>query len=170
MLYSTKQNGFTLIELMVYLAVFVIVFGILISFIVWVYQASARIQVLKELQTNCQGAMEAVLYQIRGAESIYSPTTISSQLSLFTFSHLPAGETFTHTDIFLCDKRLCLKKESAQPLALTKENVEVSGLQFQEVIGGSGFVSVQVSFTLEPLDDSSQAQLVCSSAAGLRNY
>ena len=155
---------------MVYLAVFVVIFGLLISFIIWIYSTSARIKTLKELQTNCQSAMEAIIYEIRTAESIYSPTTASSQLSLYTFSGLPLGETFTYTDIFLCGERICLKKESVSPIALTKKEVKASGLQFEQITGASGFASVRISFLLEAGEAASPAQLTCSGSASLRNY
>lgn len=91
-------------------------------------------------------AMEIMIGQVRGAKSIYTPTTDSKQLSLETSNYLPDGEETSYIDFFLFGSRIWLKREAHDPIALTPDSLQISNLSFIQ-IDSNGQPSVKVSFT-----------------------
>jgi type II secretory pathway pseudopilin PulG len=132
-----KSRGFTLVEAIVYLAILIIIVGAVVNLLLFVFRSNVAVQATREVEANVQIVMDQFAKEIRAAGSIYTPTTSASQLSLETTNSLPAGETSTYIDFFLCGTRVCVKRESQLPQALTSEEVEITSLQFTEVRTGA---------------------------------
>lgn len=167
------KKGFTLIEMLVYVAVLAILIVALSSFVLWAINSNTKTKVMRETSDSARRAMGTILYEIREAKSVYTPTTSASQLSLETTRYLPANETTSFVDFFLCSNRICIKKESQTPVALTSENVNIRDLQFTRIVTGSS-ASVQVSFVAEYIGPATkpqyQASISLTSTASLRSY
>jgi len=102
--------GFTLMEILIYVAVFSMIITVLFSFIVWLWHSNIKTKLMRETLANVEGAMTRMTHEIRDAQSIYTPTTTSTQLSLEILRYLPEGESSSYLDFFLCETQLCLKK------------------------------------------------------------
>ena len=167
------QKSFTLVEILVYIGVFCLIIVIIVSFVLWLVRSNTKVKVAREVLDNAQRVMEIMTYEIMGAKSIYTPTTNSNQLSLETTKYLPEGEETTYIDFYLCDARLCLKKESQNPIFLTSENVEVNNLVFTRILSGEA-PSVRINLTVNyknPADRQEyQASINLVSSASLRSY
>ncbi len=128
---------------------------------------------MAETLNNSQRAMEIMVYEIRGAKSIYSPTTTENQLSLETIRYLPAGEKTSFIDFYLCAESLCLKKESQNPTVLTSQEVKVTSLIFTQIITGS-IPSLQIELEISYKNPENRpeyrAAVKLVSTASLRNY
>lgn len=140
-----KSKGFTLIELLVYISIFSVVFAIIISFVTWAYQTNIRSAVQRELSEDIRNVMNVMSKEIRQAKNIYNPLSTETQLSLRVLGNLPQGESYSYIDFFLCENRVCLKKESQNPIALTSEKTEVNKLKFTIVNSDS----VQIFLSLK---------------------
>ncbi len=171
---SKFQSSFTFIEILVYIAVFSIVFAVLILFIIWVTQSNIKAQVMRETLDNARRAMGMMTYEIKTAQSIYTKTTTSTQLSLETINYLPEGESSTYIDFFLCGNQICLKKESQDPIPLTSEKIEVKKLVFTQIGTSTTTPSIQIGLTLSyknPQELSEcRASVNVTSTASLRGY
>lgn len=141
---AKMMKGFTLMEILVYIVVLGIIIVAISSLLIWSIHSNTKAKVMKETLDNARRAMELMTYEIREAKSIYTSTTTLNQLSLETTHYLPAGEKNTFIDFFLCDSRLCLKKESQNPIALTSDRVEVANLVFTQVLTGD-IPSIQIN-------------------------
>jgi len=90
--------------------------------------------------------------EIREAQGVYTPTMTaptSTQLSLETTKNLPVGETSTYVDFFLCGTRLCVKRESQTPQAITSEKIDIQTLEFTQVqtgVASSIHIEVEASY------------------------
>lgn len=125
-----------------------------------------RTRAQRETFENARSAIDTMTYEIRGANSIYAPTTAQSQLSLETTKYLPTGENITYIDFFLCGTRLCEKKEKDQDSTyITSDSVQVSNLQFTPVVTNN-YSSVKISLTVSEQTTS----ITLSSSAALRIY
>ncbi len=166
--------GFTLIEILIYTAVFAVVMGILSGFIVWVYRSNIKAQTMRETLNNARRAVEIMAYEIREARSIYTPTTTSTQLSLETLHYLPEGELSTYIDFFVCSNKLCLKKESNPPFAVTSDKMVVENLTFSSIATTSTIPSVQIALELKYKNPSGksefEASVTVTSTASMRAY
>jgi len=163
--------GFTLIETVVCIAVFVLVFAVLTSFVIWLYQSVARFKTINEVASAAQEAIETISHEVRAARSIYYPTSNQAQLSLETGRYLPPDEISSYIDFFLCDDRLCLKKESELPLAITSHEVTVESLRFSYLATSSDIASVRVVLSLKAKTEGAEQPVVSvTSSIALRNY
>lgn len=168
------SRGVTYIELVVYIAILVVVVSGATSFLLWTARLHLRSQSFQEVTDNASNALNTIVREVRKSSGIYTPTTSTSQLSLATTEDLPAGESSSYADFFLCGTALCFKKESQNPVILTSDKVEITSLQFQEVQTGLGRSSVQITITVEHKNPDNHPELEASlnltSTASLREY
>jgi prepilin-type N-terminal cleavage/methylation domain-containing protein len=171
-----KKRGFTLIEILVYIAVLSIIILSVSSFFLWAVRSNAKTKIMRETLDNARRAMEIITYEIKEAESIYGPTSVfgshPGQLSLETVKYLPARETATYIDFYLCGDSLCLKKESQNPVALTSGRVKISNLVFSQIATTTPCIQIDltVDFKTSAEQPEYQGSINLSSVASLRNY
>lgn len=168
------EKGFTLIEILAYIAVFGIIIIALSSFIVWVSHSNMKVQAAKEVLDSSKEAMRAMLYEIREAISIYSPLTTSNQISLETLNYSQEGEDSSYVDFFLCGTQICIKKESQDSLPLTSDKIEVTSLTFSQIGDTGDIPSIQINLQANyknPYDRPEyRASIELTSTASLRAY
>jgi type II secretory pathway pseudopilin PulG len=168
-----KKSSFTLIEMLVYIAVLGILMVVLSSFLIWVNDSNVKAKVMRETLEDASRTMEFMVREIKDASSVYTPTTSSNQLSLETTKYLPTGERIAYIDFFLCGFEVCFKKEGQVPVALTKDKIEVNSLTFTEVISGD-VPSVQIALSAKyknPKNKPEYQSIVnLTSTASLRAY
>lgn len=147
------KKGFTLVEMLIYIAVLSTVILTVSSFFLWIVRLNGKAKAMREVTDNAQRVMGVLSLEIKEAKSIYAPTSVFStstgQLSLETTKYLSSGETQTYIDFFLCEKRLCLKKEGQDPIALTSDSVEVKAMEFNQIATTSTIPSIRVSLTID---------------------
>lgn len=167
------KRGFTLIEVLVYIAVFSIIIGSVSALLITTLYSQIKAKAMREALDNGQRAMEKMVYEIKEAKNIYIPTTTANQLSLETAHYLPVGEETTYIDFYFCSNRLCLKKESQNPTSLTSEKVEIINLSFAPIFTGKA-ASVQINLSLKYKNPSNrpeyQASANLQSTASLKVY
>jgi len=123
----------------------------------------------REVLENARRALEIMTYEIKGAKNVYEPTTVSDQLSLETYRYLPNDEDNTFIDFFLCDFRICLKKESQDPIFLTSDAVKVEQLEFRQ-ISTNGSPSIKIDLTVRYNNLKYFPSIDLTSTVSLRNY
>lgn len=174
--FRKKGEGFTLIEMLVYVAVLVIVFSAVVYFFLWTTRSQTKAKVIHEVLNNARRAIEIMNSEIKEAKNIYTPSSIfdshPGQLTLQTTKHLPAGENTSYVDFYLCDDRLCLKKESQPPVALTSDKVKVTNLLFNQIASTSP--AIQIDLKIEFKDSTGrperQTAIETTSLSSLRSY
>lgn len=174
---KNKHSGFTMVEFIVYTAMFALVVMFLIQLLLGVLSANARGKSREAVITNALLAVTRIDFEIRHAETVYDPTSdfVSSmgQLSLVRSFNLPANEVETYVDIYVSDdKRLCIKDEVSGIVCVTSNEVEVVGLDFNRIQPSAGPDGVQTIVTLEykTSDTDNRAQFSIQSSAHIRNY
>ncbi|MEK7124348.1 MAG: type II secretion system protein [Patescibacteria group bacterium] len=170
---DTNKNGFSLIEVLVSVSIISFILLVLTSFVLEINTFNSKTTGKREVAQNAGKVLDLITYEIKGAKSIYSPTTTQSQLSLETYKYLPAGEEITFTDFFICGTNICQKKESKSPIPLMSNAVKVGSLQFSEVLTGS-YRSVKINLTVDYVNPSSNpnnnASISLNSTVSLRSY
>lgn len=164
-----RTAGFTLIEVLIYTCLFSLILLIISSFIFWLSYSNNKSKADREVLENIRNAMSLMTHEIKSAESIYTPTTTLNQLSLKTSNYLPEDESSTFIDFFLCDSRICLKKESQDPIFLTSDTIEVSQLEFTKIFINE-MPSVKINLTANYKDLTNPGQSSLTSTASLRSY
>lgn len=158
-----------MLEIVLYLAMLVLVAGTVTSLLLWVVRANNEVYVRNELVQNIEHALSEISSEAREARSVYTPTSVlgssPGQLSLETTKNPPAGETSTYVDFFLCGTRICVKRESQLPRALTSDKLEIQNLEFTQVQTGSA-----VSLHIEVEASYRNATLNSRTTVSLRAY
>jgi len=166
----TAKNGFTLVEVIVSIAIFgIIMMAIILSFTV-LNVSSSKSTADSYVVNSAQRVLDSIAFETRMAKGIYTPTTTSTQLSLETSRYLPQEQSTTYVDFFLCGQAICMKKEFQNAFALTPDTVKVTNLLFAQV-STSQQQSVKISMTISysgPLQN--QSEITLSSVASIRNY
>ena len=153
-----NDRGFTLLEILVYIAILSLVLFLICSFIFWMNQSNTKTKAEREALENSRRALEIMAYEIKGAKSVYTPTTSLNQLSLETYRYLPDDEDNSFIDFFLCGSRICFKKEAQDPIFLTSDTVEVKQLEFTQ-ISTNGSPSIKINLTIDNINLTSTVSL-----------
>ncbi len=162
------KKGFTIIEIVLYVALLAIVVGAVSALLVFTLRSQAKLQSQRDITFQASRLIDIMTREIVQAESIYSPTSIFNvspgQLSLETKNQVPQGETSTYVDFYQCGTQVCIKREGQNSQALTSNSVQVTMLEFQVVNPAPAIPSIQINFTLSSHDSS----LAITSSASLR--
>ncbi len=164
-----KNQGFSLLEVLVSVAIFSFLLLAVVSSVFWMNYSSSKAKADREALENGRKVLDSITYEIRGAKSVYTSTTNSSQLSLETTRYLPNDETTTFIDFFLCGSAICLKKESQDPVVLTSDTVQVSSVTFSQVSNGNK-PSIKIDLTLSASNETGSSSVNLLSTASLRSY
>ncbi len=151
-LVKMNKKGFTLIELIIYIAVFVIVITLITGFVFNLIRVQARIKANKEVTENNQRAIETISRHLKHAQGIYLPTSSfdshPGQISIETSENKPSGEDLTYSDFYLDENnRLCLKQEGADGIPLTSEKIKINNLVFNRLIDSANNQSIRIELS-----------------------
>ena len=170
---KTKQNknshGYTLIEMIIYVALIGIITVFIYGVILFVYNNNKRTVNLVKINSNAYSVMERMRYEVENANYVYLPTsnmanydydlTETDQLSLATKIDALSPDDVTFVDIYLENKTVFIKKEESAlnpdptPVALTSSGVVVSDLSFFYYKNGPR-ESITIDITIEPKNSS----------------
>ena len=168
------RRGFTLTEVLIYIAVLAIIMAAVSSFLLWQISSNAKSRAIRETQNNAEQALSIMAREIKEAKSVYTPTSVfdvnPGQLSLETTKYLPSGETVSYLDFFICERRLCLKKESQDPVAITSATVKISNLVFSQIATTSIQINLKIDYLATSTRPEYQASFSATSTASLRTY
>ncbi len=168
------KRGFTLIELLIYIATVVFIIGAVGSLLIWSIRLQTKAKIQEELIRNGDRAMSVMLRTTQEAQAIYTPTGLlnspAGQLSL-QMRPSAQGEEYSYIDFFLCEARVCFKKEGQEPIVLTTENIEINNLTFL-LIGSGDFPSLQITLGMRYKSDAARPEykafLTLQSSASVR--
>ncbi|MCP6719158.1 MAG: hypothetical protein KJI71_02910 [Patescibacteria group bacterium] len=172
------NDGFTLAEILVYVATLSLILLAVSSFFLWANRSNTKVKVTHKTTYNARRAIEIMSYEIREAEGIYTPTSVfassTGQLSLETTKYLPTGENTTYIDFYICQDNLCLKKEGQDPISLTSDKVKIDSLEFNQIATTSTVPSIRINLKVDyvapGLRPEYQASVDLTSTVSLRSY
>lgn len=173
-----SDQGFTLMEILVYVSIVVIVAGAITGFGVWAMRVGAKLKAGNDVMDNARRAMEVMTYEIKKSAGVYAPTSVfgagPGQLSLEQSTTSLPGEESTFVDFFRCGQALCLKREGVAPVVLTNEKVVLTDLVFNQMLNSPDNPSIQIYLRLQTASADSrpenQDQIELTTAANLRAY
>lgn len=173
-----KNAGFTLMELVVYIAILLLATLFLFEFLTGILINQSRTKTQEAVINNVSGAINVIDTEIRHAASIYEPTSnfasSTGQLTLRTEKDAPAEEEEIYVDIYIDENsRVCVKKDVSAPVCITTEEVIVTDLQFNKINFANGTESgIQTIMTAEfnTADADNKTPYTVQSFARLRSY
>lgn len=123
---QSKKGGYSLLELVVYVALFAVISVVLVRSLLTVMKTYARAQAYRQLQNNGELVMERIIREVRDAESITGGTYNSSPGAI-TLTNAQINTTVGFT---VADRAVVVTTEGV-PAVLSSENVRVDSLVFR---------------------------------------
>ncbi len=148
-----QSKGFTIIELVVYLGLFILVATFITLFSLVFLREQRDLIISGNLTSAVIESLNLISYEIRNAEEVYSPTSVfnqdNSQLSLKTKKNLPTGETYTYVDFYLSGNKLFIKRESEEAMVLNPADINISRFFVENIFSTSTIESLRINITAE---------------------
>lgn len=160
---TEEHTGFTLIELVVYIAIFIILITTITLFAIDFINTNTRNRIKKDVSLAAYSVIDAIIYEIERANSVYTPTSVFNnnpgQLSLETSQGLPPGETISYVDFYLdSNSKIYMKREGQNPQLIIPENLKVTDLEFEYFASASE--SVRINLTLGNITSASEKEFL----------
>jgi len=145
MLNIKNKKGFTLVEVMLYIALISALVLMMSSFLYMVLGARSKSQAILEVESQGKFVMSQITQTIRNSDSITIPLAGSSGQILSLTSQVPTRNptvfNSTGTDIQI--------KEGTDPIIpLTSSQVSISGLSFQNISRTNTPGTLRIQFTV----------------------
>lgn len=168
-----NKKGFTLVEILVYIAIFAILMVVISSFVLGLIKANTKYQTKREVVENAMNITKTLSYEIQQASSIYTPTSVlgsnPGQLSLETTLNMPTDEKRTYIDFYLDGGNLYLKREGADSLKLNSANTKITNLVFEKFKPEAIKIQLTVAYKSSATKPEYQFSYSLVSAVSLRN-
>ena len=165
------KRGFTLIEMVVYVAIMAIVVTTLVIFTSDSIKANNKSRMLRVTLDNARRSLEVMTKEIKHSESFYTPTSLfdssPGQLSLNSTKNPPTAEEETYVDFYIEDERLYIKREGTDSEALTSNEVRVTNLEFRN-LGSSIQIDLTIDYKSSSLRPAYQASTSLTTSTTLR--
>ena len=139
------KKGFTLVEVLLYLAILSIVVLAFSSFLFLSYTSRIRASVISEVEQQGDQTMTLITQNIRNAANVSSPLSGSTSNSL-TLTQYTAGVSPTVFDQLGNTMRITEGAGSA--INITSNRVNVTNFSFQNLSRPSTPGNIQIKFTL----------------------
>ncbi len=141
------RRAFTLIEIIIYLAIVGMIAVSLVMYSISVSSSRSKAEVVAEVQTNTRFALDIMRQKIRSADRIdFINSTLTNPGKLYLV--MPTPTLAQSPVIFDIDNgRLRMKVGTGQYALLTSDEIEVANLQFANLTKGAR-EHVSVSMTL----------------------
>ena len=126
-----RQNGFTLIEMMVSLAVFMVVMTITLSAFLNIADIQKKTEAFRKVNDNLNHSMEMIMREIREGKDYCNGTTCNE--TSFTFTSRAEGTLVTYSlnqggkYIERCVSAICGNEDGQR---LTSDDVDITSLYF----------------------------------------
>lgn len=150
-----KQTGYTLIELLLYVAMI----GVLLSAVAYFFGAAAEARVknqtVSEVDTQGTYVMDYMAETIRNATSVSSPTIGTSGSSLTLV--VPVG-SLSPTVFSLSSGTIQVKEGTGAAASLTSDDVVITSFTVKNLSRSGTTGIVQISFTLNRVNASNRSE------------
>ena len=175
MIHNSRQNGFGLIEMVVYVALLGILSVFTANSLIQIASAYQRVRAEREALANARGVLEAITASARGALAVYPSTSRFSsdagQISLITrLGALPGHET-AYVDFWSDNGIVFMRAEGGADGAVSAASVRITKLRFERMMQGHGREALRITVQADSAPGRAPASVTLSAAAALRgNY
>ena len=145
-----KNRGFTLVEILIYTAIFVLLVGGITAFTSSLQSSRLRAQIMFEVNDQGNSIVRTISRSIRNAQSINSPTIgdSASSLSLSNINSSIDPVIFSQSDGVLY-----ITEGAGDPIALSNNKVKVTNLTFTNLSRNSTPGVIRFRFTLQNITE-----------------
>lgn len=152
---SLNQAGYTLIELLLYIAIVGSLLTVITTFFGTAVDARVKGQTISEVDDQGTAVMDQITQSIRNAVSVTTPSTGSSGSTL---TLAESGTGVNPTVYSLSGSTLQIKEGTTAAIPIASGIIQISNLTFTNLARGGTPGIVQISFTISRLNPSNRNQ------------
>jgi Tfp pilus assembly protein PilW len=148
-----QSNGFTLVELLLYIAITVIIVTTISTFLIMIMTTQVKAQTVAEVEQQGLQVKQLITQTIRNAAAINLPVNAGdtgSTLSVNTFDLTKSPTIFT-----LNNGTIYITEGTSTPLAITSSRIITSSLVFAR-LGAKKQKNISIDFTLSHYNPSNR--------------
>ena len=154
-IFKKNQNGFTLVELLLYIALASVMLAVVSGFLGTILNARVKNQTIAEVTQQGQRIMSVMTQAIRNAEAINSQATSTSAALL----DLDVIEVANDPTIFdLSAGVLRITEGASAAVDMTSSRVVISDLQFDNLSRTDTAGSIKIQFTISHINPAGNNQ------------
>lgn len=154
------MKGFTLIELIIYVAIATTILSLLIGFLWNIVFGNIKITANLEVQQNARFAMIKISQEIKKAVGVNSPQPDSPPAAFLSL--IMADPNLNPTVFDIIDGKLRITQGSYQPQELTSDQVIVSDLKFSNLSYPDTPATLQVQLSVNYLNPENRIEYQAS--------
>jgi len=150
-----RSQGFTLVETLIYTAIFVMLVSALAVFASNLNSSRLRAQIILEVNDQGTSIVRTVGQAIRNAQSINSPTIGNSASSISVATVNPATNPTVFSQI---GETIYMTEGAGNPIPLSNSKVRLTNLTFTNLSRSSTPGVIKFSFTMQNTAGTSRAE------------
>ena len=160
-----RVDGFSLIELIIYVAIFSVISAVFVAALIQLSFGESRSKVTTEVQQNLRSAMESVAKSARDGSKVTAPVAGNSGNVLTLIAKDGQTVQYATTSIGVLQKQV----GANPPENITTDKVKVTALNFTTIQNtaqsNSAITATSTRFAITVEYDSTQAQFLYSQSA-----
>ncbi len=147
--YSSKHRGFSILEMLIYIAILVLLLAVIMNMVVSVVRSGRIINALRNVENSAVVSLERITRELRQAESInVSLSTLGSNPGRLVLEGTDEAGSPRTVEFYLSLGRLFLKENGVDVGALSQSDAQVSSLIFRRFAGPNA-EGIRIEMTLE---------------------
>ena len=145
-----QKNGYTLIELVIYVGIVAVVALVVTNSILILNRTLASFRLERRLATSSETAMRRIVREAHLARDIYASSTLGSSPGVLSLASQESEEDDAARDvmIYVSGGALTLRRGTGPAVAFTAGGVTVTNLIFRQIVNGTVSKAVKVELTL----------------------
>ena len=147
---TNTKSAFTLIEVIVYMAIVGVMVGGLVSFAISITQAGSKARATEEVHANTRVALDIIGQKIRGSTGVnIGSSSFGSDPGVLSLTMADALKNPTIISLDQDNGTLQIQEGVNPPVPITSGSVYVSRLAFTNTTGGANHENVQVEIIVD---------------------
>ncbi len=148
--YKLRNKGFTLIEVLIYLAIVGIALSSFVAFVMQISDVKAKNYVMEEAQANARIALDIISRKIKSANGVNTAlSTFDADPGELSLSMSDSSKNPTVFNLTEDDGILQITQGADDPVAITSDEVKITSLVFTNLSAGSDFENIRIQLTVE---------------------
>ena len=146
---SDRDAGFTLIEVLIYIAIIGAVVGSFVMFSLAISSSRNKTYVAQEVQANARTAQELISQRIRAATGVnVVASTFGLDPGVLSLAMADPTKNPTVINLDQNDGVLLITEGAASPVAITSDEVNVTNLVFGDLTSSGARANIRIEITV----------------------
>jgi type II secretory pathway pseudopilin PulG len=148
-LHSQKKGGFSLIEMLVYVAILAFMLAVIIEVVLSVARSERVMKAVRSVENSAIVSLERISRELREAESVDTTlSTLGSHPGSLVLEGTDGEGNSVTTEFYLSQGRLMLRENGVESGALTETGATVTDLKFH-YFSATTSAGVRTEITIE---------------------